>query len=116
MEEVIPYNLPTIEDEEISEVVATLRSGWLSSIASARFSMRSPRISPRRRPSVPSLHAASSMRRSRNVATSPASYTTRSRRSLPRSMPLRLVSVPAPSAMHRHSSTKPKSSRRWRPA
>src|SRR5688572_851311 len=30
MEEVIPYNLPTIEDEEISEVVATLHSGWLT--------------------------------------------------------------------------------------
>jgi dTDP-4-amino-4,6-dideoxygalactose transaminase len=30
MEDVIPYNLPTIEDEEISEVVATLRSGWLT--------------------------------------------------------------------------------------
>ena len=30
MDEVIPYNLPTIEDEEISEVVATLRSGWLT--------------------------------------------------------------------------------------
>jgi dTDP-4-amino-4,6-dideoxygalactose transaminase len=30
MREVIPYNLPTIEDEEINEVVATLRSGWLT--------------------------------------------------------------------------------------
>ena len=30
MNEVIPYNLPTIGEEEISEVVATLRSGWLT--------------------------------------------------------------------------------------
>jgi dTDP-4-amino-4,6-dideoxygalactose transaminase len=30
MDNVIPYNLPTIEDEEIGEVVATLRSGWLT--------------------------------------------------------------------------------------
>lgn len=30
MNEVIPFNLPTIEEEEINEVVATLRSGWLT--------------------------------------------------------------------------------------
>jgi dTDP-4-amino-4,6-dideoxygalactose transaminase len=30
MNEVVPFNLPTIEDEEINEVVATLRSGWLT--------------------------------------------------------------------------------------
>jgi dTDP-4-amino-4,6-dideoxygalactose transaminase len=30
MSVVIPYNLPTIEEDEISEVVATLRSGWLT--------------------------------------------------------------------------------------
>jgi dTDP-4-amino-4,6-dideoxygalactose transaminase len=30
MDEIIPFNLPTIEDEEINEVVTTLRSGWLT--------------------------------------------------------------------------------------
>src|SRR5262245_31577261 len=30
MSDVIPYNLPTIGDEEIDEVVTTLRSGWLT--------------------------------------------------------------------------------------
>ena len=30
MTEVLPFNLPTIEEEEINEVVATLRSGWLT--------------------------------------------------------------------------------------
>src|SRR5262245_11152149 len=30
MEDVMPYMRHTIEDEEISEVVATLRSGWLT--------------------------------------------------------------------------------------
>src|SRR4029453_11055643 len=30
MNEVVPFNLPTIEDEEIEEVVSTLRSGWLT--------------------------------------------------------------------------------------
>ena len=30
MHEVIPFSLPAIEDEEIREVVATLRSGWLT--------------------------------------------------------------------------------------
>ena len=30
MDDVIPYNLPTIEQEEIDEVVSTLRSGWLT--------------------------------------------------------------------------------------
>jgi dTDP-4-amino-4,6-dideoxygalactose transaminase len=30
MNEVVPFNLPTIEDEEIEEVVRTLRSGWLT--------------------------------------------------------------------------------------
>jgi dTDP-4-amino-4,6-dideoxygalactose transaminase len=28
--DLIPYNLPTIEEEEINEVVSTLRSGWLT--------------------------------------------------------------------------------------
>ncbi len=28
--DLIPYNLPTIEEDEINEVVATLRSGWLT--------------------------------------------------------------------------------------
>ena len=30
MIDVIPYNLPTIEEDEINEVVTTLRSGWLT--------------------------------------------------------------------------------------
>jgi dTDP-4-amino-4,6-dideoxygalactose transaminase len=30
MDELIPFNLPTIEEEEINEVVSTLRSGWLT--------------------------------------------------------------------------------------
>ena len=30
MDDVIPYNLPTIEQEEIDEVISTLRSGWLT--------------------------------------------------------------------------------------
>src|SRR5262245_28854662 len=30
MNEVVPYNLPTIDDDEITEVAATLRSGWLT--------------------------------------------------------------------------------------
>ena len=30
MNEVIPFNLPTIEEDEIHEVVTTLRSGWLT--------------------------------------------------------------------------------------
>jgi dTDP-4-amino-4,6-dideoxygalactose transaminase len=30
MNQVIPFNLPTIEDDEINAVVATLRSGWLT--------------------------------------------------------------------------------------
>jgi dTDP-4-amino-4,6-dideoxygalactose transaminase len=30
MREIIPFNVPTIEEEEINEVVATLRSGWLT--------------------------------------------------------------------------------------
>jgi dTDP-4-amino-4,6-dideoxygalactose transaminase len=30
MREVIPFNLPTIEEEEINEVITTLRSGWLT--------------------------------------------------------------------------------------
>ena len=30
MDEVIPFNLPSIEEEEINEVVTTLRSGWLT--------------------------------------------------------------------------------------
>jgi dTDP-4-amino-4,6-dideoxygalactose transaminase len=30
MNEVISFNLPTIEEDEIAEVVATLRSGWLT--------------------------------------------------------------------------------------
>jgi dTDP-4-amino-4,6-dideoxygalactose transaminase len=30
MQQIIPFNLPTIEEEEINEVLATLRSGWLT--------------------------------------------------------------------------------------
>lgn len=30
MDDVVPFNLPTLEEEEINEVVATLRSGWLT--------------------------------------------------------------------------------------
>jgi dTDP-4-amino-4,6-dideoxygalactose transaminase len=30
MNDVVPFNLPSIDDDEISEVVATLRSGWLT--------------------------------------------------------------------------------------
>jgi dTDP-4-amino-4,6-dideoxygalactose transaminase len=30
MDDVIPYNLPTIEEDEINEVVDTMRSGWLT--------------------------------------------------------------------------------------
>jgi dTDP-4-amino-4,6-dideoxygalactose transaminase len=30
MTKVLPFNLPTIEEDEINEVVATLRSGWLT--------------------------------------------------------------------------------------
>jgi dTDP-4-amino-4,6-dideoxygalactose transaminase len=30
MHQIIPFSVPTIEDEEINEVVATLRSGWLT--------------------------------------------------------------------------------------
>src|SRR5215213_90966 len=30
MREVVPFNLPSIDDAEISEVVETLRSGWLT--------------------------------------------------------------------------------------
>ena len=29
MHETVPFNVPTIEDEEIAQVVAALRSGWL---------------------------------------------------------------------------------------
>ena len=30
MNDVVPYSLPTIEQDEIDEVVSTLRSGWLT--------------------------------------------------------------------------------------